>query len=849
MWKVALRGLLAHKLRFVLTGLSIVLGVGFVAGTFVLTDTIDRTFRDLFTETTKGIDVAVRGKEAFAVAGGGELREPVPAALVEQVGDVPGVAFAEGYVFSYAQFVGKDGEPVTTGGAPTLGMSLHDSARLRAGATMREGEYPRGSDEVVVDRRTADKQGYRVGDRVQIQFQGGPGEFTISGIIGFGPADNLAGATMAGFDLTTAQRVLNREGVFDQIDVVAEPGVGLEVLRDRIAAAVGPGYQTLTNSQLVEEIAAGIAQFTDIINYALLAFAFIALFVGSFIIVNTFTIILAQRTRELALLRCIGASQGQVLASVLAEALVIGLVAAVVGLGSGVLIAMGLRSVFALVGADLPTTSLVVEPRTIVVGLAVGVGVTLLASLVPALKAIRVSPVAALRERAVTTTRSRAGRLRVVTGALVTATGVALLLLGLFGSAGNELLTIAAGVVAIFIGVAVLSALVARPMARLIGWPFAHWSGQPGKIARDNSMRHPRRTASTAAALMIGLALVSLVTIFAASLKKTVNSTFDQAVTADYVLATSSTSGQGFSAEVARRLAEQPEIAAAAGVRMGPVKVDGVNQPLFGADPVAYDRTTNLTMTAGSLTDLTAGGAAVRADVAAEHGWRVGDTATMDFPVGGAQRVPVRAIYEGTDFDQPFVLALSDFERYYADQLDLFVLVKAESGVPAAVSRAAVERVTADFPTVQVSDHAEYKEQQTNQIDQILMLFYLLLALAVVIACIGIVNTLALSVLERVRELGLLRALGMTRTQLRAMIRWEAVIIAVLGASLGLVVGTFFGWTLVRALRDQGVTEFALPVGTLLLFVLAAAVAGVLAAILPGRRAARIDMLRAITTE
>jgi len=847
MWRVTIKGLAAHKLRLALTALAIILGVGFVAGTFVLTDTINRTFTDLFTQTTKGVDVAVRTKATFS-GQNGQQRAPMPAALLAQVKSVPGVKVAEGGVSGYAQFVGKNGDAVTTGGAPTLGVSLNTDPQLQAGATLRQGHRPSGPDQVAVDAHTANKQGFHVGDRIKILFQGTPGEFTVSGILGFGPADNLAGATLAGFDLATAQQVLNRQGLYDEIDVVAGPGVSPQALRNRVAAAIDPSYEVLTGKQLAEDTAKTVGQFTKFINYALLAFAFVALFVGSFIIVNTFSIILAQRSRELALLRCVGASRSQVLGMVLVEAFIVGLLASIVGLGVGVLVALGLKAAFASVGADLPSTTLVIQARTIIVALLVGVVVTLLASLMPALRATRVAPVAALQERAATGA-TRTSRRRTVTGLVLTVLGIALLFLGLFARQGNRLINVAFGAIVIFFGIGILSPLVARPLARVLGWPFAHWAGEPGKIARDNAMRSPRRTASTAAALMIGLALVSFATIFAASLKASVTKILDEAVAADYILSGSSNNSQGFSPDVVRRLAQQPEVDSATGIRIGLFKIDGATQQLFGVDPVTYDKTVHTDTTAGNFVDLASGGVAVREDVARQHGWKVGSRISMQFPVGGVQLEQVKAIYKDNQLNGPYLLALSAYQQHYPDQLDVIGLVKAKPGVSPDASRAAIDRVVADFPSVQVKDQAQYKQDQSNQINQILVLFYLLLALAVIIAIIGIINTLALSVLERVREVGLLRALGMTRAQLRSMIRWEAVIISVLGAVLGLVVGVFFGWTVVRALHSQGITEFRLPIGTLLGFVVFAALAGVLAAVFPGRRAAKVDMLRAIATE
>ena len=572
-----------------------------------------------------------------------------------------------------------------------------------------------------------------------------------------------------------------------------------------------------------------------------------ALLVGAFLIFNTFTIIVAQRTRELALLRCLGASRRQVMNSVLLESLIVAIVASLVGLGLGVLIAGGLRALLStFLGADIPATGIQFQPRTIIVSLAVGIVVTVLAALLPARKATRVPPVAALQpETAFAPTGFR--KRRIVLGVLVTAVGVALLLAGLFQNEGNRLVNVASGAVVVFFGVAILSPLIARPLARIIGWPFARAFRLPGTLARENAMRNPRRTASTAAALMIGLALVSFVSIFAASIKASTTAILEESVTADYILFNDNF--QPFSPEAAERLAEQPQLAAVAGMRFGPWKLDGAGKSLAGIDPVAYQQVVRTEVTAGSLDDLASGGLAVKDTVAESSGWTVGENVAMEFPRTGVEQVPVKAIYEDNSLNGDFLLGLTTYERAYADQADSQILVKAAPGVSPADSRAVIDRVMTDFPNVTVRDQAEFREEQARQIDQIINLFYSLLGLAILIALFGIVNTLGLSIFERIRELGLLRAVGATRRQLRSMIRWEAVIIAVLGAVLGLAVGVFFGWTIVRALASQGITEFTLPAGQLVSFVLAAAIAGILAAVLPGRRAAKIDVLRAITTE
>jgi putative ABC transport system permease protein len=847
MRKATLKGLLAHKLRLAATALAIVLGVSFVSGTYVLTDTIAASFDNLFKQVTEGIDVAVRSEETF---GGfeGEVRDPMPASLLERIKAVDGVRVAEGNVTGYAQLVGKDGKAVTTGGAPSLGVSFNKDTAFTAGSTMRAGRLPGGPTEAAIDAKTAEDTGFQPGDQVKVLFQGPARTFTVSGIIGFGEADNLGGARLVGFDLATAQEVLNREGRFDEIDVAAAEGVTPEQLRDRIRAAVDPRYEVLTGTELAEDTAAAINDTLGrFLSTALLAFAFVALLVGAFLIFNTFTIIVAQRTRELALLRCLGASRRQVMSSVLLESVIVALLASLVGLGLGVLIANGLKALLSgFLGADIPTTGIVFQPRTVVVSLLVGLIVTVLAAMMPALKATRVPPVAALQpETAFAPTGFR--KRRIVLGLLVTAVGVALLLAGLYRSEGNELVNVGAGAVVVFLGVAVLSPLIARPLAKVIGWPFARAFRLPGNLARQNAMRNPRRTASTAAALMIGLALVAFVSILAASIKASTTEILEKTVAADYILMNDNF--QPFSPEAAERLAEQPELAAVAGMRFAPWKLDGVGKGLQGIEPAAFQQVVRTEVTAGSLDDLASGGLAVRDEVAQANGWTVGTRVPMEFPRSGVEQVPVKAIYKDNSLNGDYLLGLATYERAYADQADSQILIKAAPGVAPADSRAAVDRVMADFPNVTVRDQAEFRDEQARQIDQIINLFYSLLGLAILIALFGIVNTLGLSIFERIRELGLLRAVGATRAQLRSMIRWEAVIIAVLGAVLGLAVGMFFGWTMVRALTSEGITEFVVPGGQLAGFVLAAGVAGILAAILPGRRAARIDMLRAITTE
>jgi putative ABC transport system permease protein len=605
-------------------------------------------------------------------------------------------------------------------------------------------------------------------------------------------------------------------------------------------------YESITGADQAQRAAKEIQDGLGFFSTALLAFAGVALFVGAFLIFNTFSIIVAQRTRELALLRCLGASRRQVLSSVLLEAGLVGLIASAIGLGFGIVIAIGLRAVLGAVGIDLPSTGTVFELRTVIVSLVVGVVITLVSSFMPALRATRVPPVAAMRAEAATPP-SRSIRRRSIIGSLVTLVGVGLLVLGLFRDIDNRVAVVGGGAVVIFLGVAILSPLIARPLARWIGWPFARAFRLPGNLARQNAMRNPRRTSATAAALMIGLALVTFAGIFVASAKSSIDSVLDRTVSADYIATTESF--QGFSPEVAKRLAALPDLEAVTSSRYGGWRLNGQAQGLQAVDPVAYDSLVRTETTSGRLADLQSGGLAVSEDNAKQHGWKVGSIVPMEFPANGVQQVPVKAIYEDNQLNGGYLLSLTDYQKGYSTQLDSMVIAKAKPGADQAAVRGAVDRAVADFPNVRVQDMAQYKAETGRQLDQLLNLVRSLLAFAIVIALFGIVNTLALSVFERVRELGLLRAVGATRRQVRSMIRWEAVIISVLGAVLGMAVGVFFGWTMVRALASQGFGEFTVPGAQLVAYVLLAAVAGVLAAILPGRRAAKVDVLRAITTE
>ena len=833
-----------------LTALSIVLGVGFVAGTFVLTDTMNKAFSDLFTQVTAGSDIIVRAEAAFTPSqlgpggGGGDERKPVPEDVLATVQSVSGVADASGTVTGYAQMIDPaTGDAIGGVGPPTLGASWTDGPT--SPLSLREGEPPAGPTDVGVDAATAKKFDLAIGDTITILFQGPPQEFTITGILGFGEADNLAGATLAAFDVATAQKVLDKVGEFDQIDVVADDGTSVSDLRTSIQAELPKGIEAVKSSDVADEQAKQLQEALGFFRTALLVFAFIALFVGAFIIFNTFSIIVAQRTRELALLRAIGASRGQVMTSVVVEAFVTGLLASALGLIAGIGIAIALKGLLSAFGIDLPSTSLQLEPRTVVVAFVVGTVVTIISSIFPARRAARVAPVQALRESADSASGSL--RRRLIVGLILTGAAVAALLYGLFGNPSNAGSLIGLGAAATFVGIAILLPLGARPLARVIGAPIRRL-GIQGKLGRENAMRNPRRTASTASALMIGLGLVAMVTVLAASLKASLDLTLEKALKADLVLTTSSQTP--FSPDVADRVRDVDGVASVSQFRQGGFRVDGQTAFLTGVDPATVDQVATLELSPEAIQGLEDGKIVVFDDVMKDEGWKVGDTIATEFAtVGKAPLVIGGTFSENSLLGTNYVVSLDTYDQYFQQQLDAFVMVKLEPGADAATVQASVVAATSEFGNVEVQDQTAFRDQQAGFIDQLLGLISALLAFAILIALFGIVNTLGLSIFERTRELGLLRAVGMSRKQIKRMIRWESVIISIIGALLGVVIGVFFGFALQQALASEGVTELVIPVGTLVIYVVFAALAGVLAAIWPARRAAKLDVLESISYE
>jgi putative ABC transport system permease protein len=826
-----------------------VLGVGFVAGTFVLTDTMNKAFSDLFTQASSGSDVIVRATSAFSPSqagpggGGGEERNPVPETVLTTVEAVPGVKEAVGSVVGYAQMIDPaTGDAIGGVGPPTLGVNWSDSS---SALTLRDGTEPSGPSQVAVDAATAKKYLLSVGDTIRILFEGPPRAFTISGIAGFGEADNLAGATLAAFDTPTAQDVLGKVGEFDQIDLVADDGVSVPELQSRVQGALPKGLEAVKASDVADEQAKQLQDALGFFRTALLVFAFIALFVGAFIIFNTFSIIVAQRAREMALLRAIGASRRQVLVSVVVEAFVTGVLASVLGFLAGIGIAVGLQGLLAAFGVDLPSTATQLQLRTVVVAFVVGTGVTVVSSILPARRAARVAPVQALRE----SEDGAGGSLhrRLVVGFVLTGAAVAALLYGLFGNQSNAGALIGLGAAATFVGIAILLPLASRPIAAAIGAPVRRM-GIQGKLGRENAMRSPRRTASTASALMIGLGLVAMVTVLASSLKSSIDVALETTLKADLVLTTSSSTP--FSPDVADRVRDVEGVAAVSEFRQGGFRVKGSTAFITAVDPATIDQVATFELSSGGVQALEDGKVVVFDDTMKDEGWQIGDSAPAEFATVGKAPLEIGGTFsENSLVGGSYLISLRTYEQYFQQQLDAFVMVELAPGADAAAVTTSIDSATKEFGNVEVQDQTAFRDQQAGFIDQLLGLITALLAFAILIALFGIVNTLGLSIFERTRELGLLRAVGMSRRQVKRMIRWESVIIAIMGAVLGVMIGVFFGWALQQALANQGVTELVIPVGQLAVYVVFAAMAGVLAAVWPARRAAKLNVLEAISYE
>jgi len=832
MIRLALRGLLAHRLRLGLTAMAVVLGVCFVSGTLIFRDTMARSFDGVFDQLYDEVQVIVRAEQAYAATDDG-FTGPVPHSVADTIERAIPRAVVEGSVEGYAAIVGSDGEVVGDGWKGRLGGQWEDHPE--SPFQVVDGSSPRAPDEVVVDSESASEGRLRPGDSVDIVTEAGPRTMRLSGVFTFGPLSGLSGlTTYVAFTPSTAAELLLQNGSYSSIMVYAEDGTTAAALRDRVAAVLPAGFEAVTGQQELDKGKAQVRELLDLVRVVLLAFAAISVFVGSFIIFNTFSMLVAQRTRELALLRAVGAGRRQVTRIVLVEAFGVGLVGSTVGIVVGALLAAGLRALSGTFGVSLPSTGLVLTAGTVAVAYLVGVVITVLAAFIPARRAARVAPVAALRDDVPLPPRTR--RLRLVAGVLVLLLGAAI---GLSDRTDTDAVGFAMAIV--LVGVVLLGPAIAGPIAWLLGRPYVWLGGAVGRLATRNARRHPRRTAATAAALMIGMALVSLAAVLSASTKASVDRAFDNDFGAAYVL--KSVSPSGFSPRAVDAVSDVPGVRGVTPVRFGILEVDGEPQPLMVATPASLVAPIGLALESGTL-DIGADELLVQRSTAEALGWQVGTVVSAEYPGGAAVSLRVAGIYADSQLvPRPYVMTPESYAPHAPGGL------VHQAYVTGSDLRGPLEAALAPYPDIQLEDRTQAAARARAEVDQLLTIIVVLLALSIVIAALGIVNTLALSLVERTRELGLLRAIGMSRRHVRRMVRQESVIIAVLGATLGLTLGVGFGVALQRTLVRQGIDTLSIPWTQLTLFALTAAVIGVLASLWPAAHAARTNILRAIAME
>ncbi|WUI03144.1 ABC transporter permease [Spirillospora sp. NBC_00431] len=832
MGKVTLRNLAAHKIRLVLTGVAVILGVAFVAGTLIFTDSMNKQFDDLFSRVGENVAVDVRAKKVVDGDDDGTAAQPVPASVLKAVEGVDGVKDPRGNVTGYAAVVGKDGKVIGTAqdGPPQIGMNWTGTGIY----DLASGRAPQGPGEVVVDDRTAEKGKLAVGDTVQVLTTGPPQRMKI---VGMADAGNLMGATLTAFDTATAQKLMLKPGYFSDIEMESA-GPSQAELRDRVAKVLPSGMEAITGQELQDEAKSDVATMMNFFRTFLLVFALISIFVGAFIIFNTFSMLVAQRTRELALLRAVGAARAQVTRAVIGEAIAVGIVGSTLGLLSGA----GLATLLQSQVGDAGDGGLTFTVWPVIWSYVVGIGVTVVSAYFPARRAAKIPPVAAMRDDVALPQRSM--RIRIALGSLLTLAGAGLIGVGLTGDGGNPAVLVGAGAFAVFIGVAMLAPVISVPVLRLLGAPAARLMGSPGRLARQNALRNPRRTAATAAALMIGLALITTVNVLGATMRASIDEQVDAQFGADYLVM--SEGAGGVAAGAAQKVQAVPGVTAASQSYEGDAKIAGKNASYVSADAAMIAKAAKLKIVSGG-TDLGDDGIMVDEDTAKDNDWKVGSAVPVQFTDGKTERLTVKGVYAKSDMIGSRLVPTQVYLRHTVKpSVDAIVV---DAAATTAATKTAIETALKDYPDLKVSDQAALKKDARKQVDGFVTFLTILLVMSVIIAAVGVINTLALSVIERTREIGLLRAIGISRRQLRRMIRLESIMIAVFGAVLGMGIGVAFGAALQNALADQGLSVLAVPYGTLGVYLVVAAVIGVLAALWPAWRAGRMDVLKAIATE
>jgi putative ABC transport system permease protein len=848
--KLVLRGLAARKVRALLTATAVLLGVAMISGSYVLTDTINRSFERIFEQGEKGVAVEVTPHEN--VKQPDEDPPPFDDDLLRKVRHVDGVKTAVGGIFAQGSILGKNNKPISTHGAPNFIASVVPPSM--SPFNFVEGRPPSHNGEVAIDKFTAGKHKFKLGDRIGIAGRAPARKYKLVGIARYGQVSSFGGASVAEVTLDDAQEITDLKGRLQSIEVANSAGISDQELKKRIRAVLPFSVDVRTGREQAAKKSVDLKKNFSFLTTILLAFGFIALFVGGFIIFNTFSITVAQRTREFAMLRTLGASRRQVLATVFTEAFLIGLFASAVGLLSGIAYAKGIGALFKAIGVDLPNEGTVVLTRTIVVAVLVGVVLTVAASLFPAIRATRVAPLEALREGSGAQSPPR--RSRYIAGAVLLVLGFAVMAYALLGVDDSDaaLSLVGIGTLLVFFGAAMLSPRLVPPIARVASAPLVRFRGLPGQLARENSMRNPARTAVTAAALMIGLALVTFVAVFAAGLKAGINDTIDRNFRGDFVLQ----NGDGFSPispAAGDAVAKLPGVASVTHWRSSRARVDGSNgrAGVTGLDPKTAEGAIALEWDKGSpatLAKLRPGEAILDKKYGEKHKLAVGDTLELTTPTAARVKLKiVGTIRDRADFLGDVVIPLTQIERDFGEREDTLAVVDLRKGAPVAPAKKRINALLDKrFPTVDSLNQRELKDRQNQGFDQLLGLIYALLSLAVIVSIFGIVNTLVLTIHERTRELGLLRAVGMSRRQVRRLVRYESVITALIGAILGTVLGVFFALVVSRPIADEGFV-LKIPVGSIITFLALAVVAGILAAIPPARRASRLDVLEALAYE
>jgi putative ABC transport system permease protein len=859
-FRITLRSLWEHKRRLISTVVAIVLGVAFMSGTFVLADTLDKVFDDLFAQVNENVDAQVQGEELFDSQFGGSQRKALADSLIETVAAVEGVDSAAGYVQTLGfgttgRILDAEGERVGSAqGPPTLLESWVEDDNLNP-YRLSQGRAPTADDEIALNVAAADEGNFELGDTVSVISQLGTTEYTLTGTITFGEAESSAGSVSAEFTLAEAQRIAGTPGEVQAIVIDGAEELTQAEVVDRVAQVVPADAEVITGEAAAEQDAQSVQEGFSFFRQILQIFGVIALLVGIFIISNTFSILIAQRTQELALLRAIGASRRQVLLSVLLEAVVIGLVASVLGLIGGILLANGVTAGLNAIGADLPSDTLVIGSRTVVVAFAIGLVVTVVSSVVPAIRATQVAPLAALQQVGID--RSGASRTRAVAGIIIIVASGLLMAQAWRADGDTDVLPVVGlgGALAI-LGAIVIGPVLAAPTVRAIGAPLPRLLGVTGRLAIENAARSPKRTSATASALIIGVTLIGFITVFAQSAKTSISAEIERTSADLVVQAESGGFGPpgGIPAEIAESVAEVEGVEIVSALAFSPALFtypdgDTATQFLSGIDPPTLSELAAISMEQGAITDLTDAGIVVDRRIAADNDLAIGDAITVTGPTGKIATFRIDAISDDTVFIGFWALTRSGIESVTTELLDVQVLTTLAGGADLEETRAAMEAAVADTPGIEVLDRDELVGDLAAQITSFLNIVYGLLALSIIIAMIGIANTLSLSIHERTRELGLLRAVGMTRAQLRSAVRWEAVMISVLGAVVGLGLGLVISAALVKALEGFGLSQFDVPVTQLIVLVCVAALLGILASVRPARRAARMDVLEAIAEE